>query len=359
MFSISTPSIYQSSKCFITYGTMGHPDLTQLPAKEKPWSALLAQDFVHKVDVILPQEFLPLVRDKLVKDSTRWPTCLRVIMTLSDMLQGEFFNEYIKIGNIMMLSKGRTDSDDVFSLKDGQLTLYLEKETYERAGLVGKPHGIKGKRGLKPRWIVEYDLRSPSMLRGKNAFDRLLYACKNVLNAPTTWLFCNLSKTPIPDPLLKHASTRHTSRPSILEGPKAVIPALKPPTSVIGVENRLDLDEFGSDVYEWLSMVRLESPRIEATDQIDPYLSRYVVPGQSESNNEVNLCKISWEGFISTNWTRQTLAELIHALPSKSWFSLSSTSFSRSMADSGSDCTILRPPDGPGEYFLWEVKGHR
>jgi ribonuclease P/MRP protein subunit RPP40 len=34
----------------------------------------------------------------------------------------------------------------------GMLTMYLERETYERAGLVGQPHGVKGKRGLKPRW---------------------------------------------------------------------------------------------------------------------------------------------------------------------------------------------------------------
>ena len=71
-----------------------------------------------------------------------------------------------------MLSKGRVDADNVFSLKDGNyppaspsdrrffakllnlgtLTIYLDKETYERAGLVGKPYGVKGKRGLKPRW---------------------------------------------------------------------------------------------------------------------------------------------------------------------------------------------------------------
>lgn len=30
--------------------------------------------------------------------------------------------------------------------------MYLDKETYERAGLVGKPYGVKGKRGLRPRW---------------------------------------------------------------------------------------------------------------------------------------------------------------------------------------------------------------
>lgn len=71
--------------------------------------------------------------------------------------------------------------------------MFLEKEIYERAGLVGKPFGAKGNRGSKPRWIVEHNLRSPSMFKGKKGFDRLLYACKNVLNEPLSWLFCNLS----------------------------------------------------------------------------------------------------------------------------------------------------------------------
>lgn len=32
--------------------------------------------------------------------------------------------------------------------------MYLDKEAYERAGLVGKPHGAKGNRGLRPRWSM-------------------------------------------------------------------------------------------------------------------------------------------------------------------------------------------------------------
>lgn len=71
--------------------------------------------------------------------------------------------------------------------------MFLDKETYERAGLVGKPHGAKGNRGSKPRWVVEHDLRSPSMFKGRKGFDRLVYACKNVLNEPLSWLFCDLS----------------------------------------------------------------------------------------------------------------------------------------------------------------------
>ncbi len=67
-----------------------------------------------------------------------------------------------------MLSEGRRGIDNVYCLRKGLisvliprepdidlagiLTLFLDKETYERAGLVGQPDGVKGKRGLKPRW---------------------------------------------------------------------------------------------------------------------------------------------------------------------------------------------------------------
>lgn len=39
--------------------------------------------------------------------------------------------------------------------------MYLDKETYERAGLAGKPHGVKGKRGLKPRWSLYHQTDKP------------------------------------------------------------------------------------------------------------------------------------------------------------------------------------------------------
>ena len=33
------------------------------------------------------------------------------------------------------------------------------------------------------------------MFPGKKGFDRLVYASKNALSAPVTWLFCNISGT--------------------------------------------------------------------------------------------------------------------------------------------------------------------
>ncbi|KAI1639256.1 ribonuclease P 40kDa subunit [Biscogniauxia mediterranea] len=345
MFSFSTPSVYQSSKCFVTYGTLAHTDAKQLPSKVKPWSTFLAQDFVHKVDLILPEESLHFVRDKIMGGGpVQAPSYHRVIMTLGQVLEGDFFTQYIKIGNIMMLSEGRIDSDNVFSLKEGRdaATLSLYSRPLSWAYLIAI--------------VVQFDLRSPSMLHGKKGFDRLAYACKTVLNKPTTWLFCDLSKESDPDPLRPYHPVRYTSSPALIDGLVVNVPSLTPPQAVLESGHRSDLGEYATDIYEWLSLVRLESPRLSTSDTIDPYLSTYAVPGNPEDIRSGQLCKVSWQGFISPDWVRRTFADVIQGVPSKSWFSLSATSFARGMTNDSTDCTVLKLPDTPGEYFLWEIK---
>ncbi|AEO66637.1 uncharacterized protein THITE_2114861 [Thermothielavioides terrestris NRRL 8126] len=153
MLSFSPPAVYQASKCYVTHGVMGHLDPKQLPSKSKPWAALIGQDFVYRADLILPQEVSQMVQEKLLGNKPA-PEFKRVVMSLHDILSGQFFSEYIKKGNVLMLSEGRRGIDNVFALRSGTLTMFLDKEAYERAGLVGKPHGVKGKRGLKPRWSM-------------------------------------------------------------------------------------------------------------------------------------------------------------------------------------------------------------
>ncbi len=152
----------------------------------------------RQVDLIMPQYWYDLVRKKLpIADETSAqfrPQFHRVVMTVGQILEAPFFKEYIKIGAVARRGcrKRRTDTlgqatfsccpratqgqDNVFTparrvgsrcaarcvgnsnttlisrRRPGKLTMFLDRETYERAGLVGKPHGAKGKRGLKPRW---------------------------------------------------------------------------------------------------------------------------------------------------------------------------------------------------------------
>jgi ribonuclease P/MRP protein subunit RPP40 len=52
----------------------------------------------------------------------------------------------------MMLSEGRPLVDDVFSLYEGVVRLELDRPTYERCGLQGKPIEDGGKKHKKSRW---------------------------------------------------------------------------------------------------------------------------------------------------------------------------------------------------------------
>lgn len=192
------------------------------------------------------------------------------------------------------------------------------------------------------------------MLHGKKGFDRLVYACKKVLNKTLTWLFCNIGKsTSSPDPLEKYFATKFTSAPGVVEVETKQV-SLSVPPQVLAEGDRLDLELAATDLYEWLSLIRLESPRVEASDDIDPYLCRYQAP--NDATGQMRVCKMSWQGFISTSWLRELLTNILTTCPSQSWFSLSATEFSKNFPGRGNELSLLRPPNAPGEYIMWEMK---
>ena len=70
--------------------------------------------------------------------------------------------------------------------------------------------------------------------------------------------------------------------------------------------NAFDIGEWSHNVVEWLGLVALESPRIQAKDMVDPYLSRWTFPeGTSEHATPVRALR--WEGMIDSGWVTQLL----------------------------------------------------
>lgn len=130
-----------------------------------------------------------------------------------------------------------------------------------------------------------------------------------------------------------------------------------PEKAAVG-NSRQDLEDFATDIYEWLSLLRLDSPRVHPGDSVDPFLSRYAIPGAPEDLSQVSLCKVSWQGFIAPAWARQTLADIMLSISSRSWFSMSATSLSKGVTGDNTECTIFRPSNAQGEYFLWDIRGH-
>ncbi|KAF4493589.1 ribonuclease P MRP subunit POP1 [Fusarium agapanthi] len=301
MFPAAAPSIYQSPKCFVSYGTMGYLDTKQAPRKGKPWTAVMSLDFIHKVDLILPSEAYDAACQQL-SIAQNAPRYSKVVMSLGDILQGD----------IMMLSEGQTTVGMLFTLREGVLTMFVDKEIYERAGLFGKPYGAKGGRGSKPRWV------------------------------------------PNPDPLQHFSPTTCTSASSISQNIAVLQPSLDVDPEILSENDRESLEYFVTEVYEWFSLIRLGSSRVEPRDSIDPYLSGYSVPGDDPKESKV--CKLSWEGFMSAQWLRGLLMDVLGSCPSRTWFSLSATSFSRSISGNSDDLTILRPPSATGRYLMWETK---
>jgi hypothetical protein len=51
MFEFAGGRKATESKCYVTHGTMGHLDPKQPPVKRKPYAAILAIPFVHKVRI--------------------------------------------------------------------------------------------------------------------------------------------------------------------------------------------------------------------------------------------------------------------------------------------------------------------
>lgn len=76
----------------------------------------------------------------------------RVYMKPLDLISGDFFNSYIKAGNIVMLSEGCSGTDNVLSLSEGVLRIEVDKPTYQKMGLEGKAVGSEGRKHVKERF---------------------------------------------------------------------------------------------------------------------------------------------------------------------------------------------------------------
>ena len=158
--------------------------------------------------------------------------------------------------------------------------------------------------------VIEIELRKPSMLHGKKGFERLIYAAKNVLNQSMVWLFCDLNSNKGPDgssAIGKHHPTIMEGNPTDSDFQHILIPPISQVFSDFGAATGSDTvnTEAAYEVTEWLGLVVLQSPRVLRGDNIDSYLSRYVVPEGSIQVSSVRI--INWQGLISARWVTEML----------------------------------------------------
>jgi ribonuclease P/MRP protein subunit RPP40 len=301
MLDIHRPNTSASPKTYFTHSILpSYIDPQNISTKKQPFATLNAQHFSHTLDLALPAELYHLVREKLV--STHYA---RVHLKLSDILAQDFLGTYIKHGNIAMLSEGRPLVDNRFELYGGILRIEMDKQTYERCGLQGKPIEDGGRKHQKQRWIVEYDLRADAMRHGKGGFGRLEWAAKNVLDRSLTWLFWNANPTSKEaleekkEVLSAHAPWVCGVEPEVVTLQDRIYPRLKK-----GELSAVYDEDEAMSLVEYLGLLSLDSPRLTKDDEIDPHLSRYEVPNFGAGVAVRDFVRVRWRGFITPTFVR-------------------------------------------------------
>jgi ribonuclease P/MRP protein subunit RPP40 len=295
----------------------------------------------------LPQDAAAKFQQRL---SARGHDVLRfckVFMKLGDLLHGDFFNQYIKTGNIMMLSEGRHGIDQTFRLLNGTLRIEVDKPTHERLGLQGgKPIQSGGRKHVTARYAIDIDLRQPAMVHGKPGFERLIWACKNVLNRTVTWLFYDVSANAANDGSGPIAAFQPLVR--AVEPQSAQLTGVNVPQWPwnVNAQNDGEEDETIMETLEWLSLASQLSPRIQTADAIDPYLSRYRSPmiASEAPVIERDLCRHRWHGLITNHSALKVFLAMLK-ISGEAWGAMSVSTFT------DTSYTILVKKD---QCMIWE-----
>lgn len=113
-----------------------------------------------------------------------------------------------------------------------------------------------------------------------------------------------------------------------------------------------DFEDYAVETHEWLSLALLESPRLNPEDNIDSFLSRYTVPGETTDGK---LAKITWQGFMAPSWTHRNFVKILLAIPKEAWFAYSVSGFAEGWTAGGQNSLILKLPNSSSDFVLWDV----
>lgn len=87
------------------------------------------------------------------------------------------------------------------------------------------------------------------------------------------------------------------------------LPEIDPTASM---ESDDAFEDWAIEIYEWLSLVGIESPRVLAEDSIDLYLSRYQIPfSHSDSPRNFSMVCLTWKGLLPADWVRGLFTQIM------------------------------------------------
>ncbi|KAG6035146.1 hypothetical protein E4U41_006245 [Claviceps citrina] len=285
-----------------------------------------------QVDLIMPLESFLAIAPDVIRDRQP-PAHYRITGSLGRLLQNE--------GLFNLLQKG-------------VLTMQMDKSTLERSGLPGNTRLVNGQH----IWTVSLDLNPANRHCDGEAHkqrERFLSTYKSITTEELNWLLCHETGSSLTLDLGNEINvTQCTAELQIYQSTASPPSTLKSSPSSWIESSKRDIQEIGLYMYEWLSLFRLESPRVRHGDSIDPFLSRYHV-----ANSEpTDICRISWVGLIGATWFQNLVRDVFAGHPAEGWLLFSSNSFHGvSPSRTGSELMVLRPSTKEDQYLMWRMNG--
>ena len=117
---------------------------------------------------------------------------------------------------------------------------------------------------------------------------------------------------PSPRPIAKHHPITNIVTPEEKAINAVVVPELDLTHSMASDE---EFEEWSLEIYEWLSLVGIESPRVHLGDSIDPFLCRWRLPlrpscPEDSSLSHCDVKTLIWHGLLPAWWIRNLFIEL-------------------------------------------------
>ncbi|CCJ30391.1 unnamed protein product, partial [Pneumocystis jirovecii] len=200
------------------------------------------------------------------------------------------------------------------------IILSLTKETYEKAGLVGKLSAFSKTRS---RWNVTLDMRDSSMKKGKKGFNRILWSFEN--NFPKDFSF-KMSALNEGDIKVIEEIVGLPTRPVHFEEyelGQIPCPSFSYPEKIYDLNlNKIIRREWAIEIYEWLALVSLRADKLKTQDNIDPYISIYHISNALKEE----VITFLWSGMISCTWISNLWTSLLN-IQDMNWFSLTVSGF--------------------------------
>ncbi|KAI7821945.1 ribonuclease P 40kDa subunit-domain-containing protein [Gamsiella multidivaricata] len=276
--------------------------------------AILTHPFNHKIQVFLPTAHSEAIEATLTEALLRDVHYYHAHIPLSLFLTSTFM-QYIRNGMVSLSIQGGIDTHDVVCLDGkGKLILSLTKDSYEQLGLIGTPSKFYPNR---QRYVVEVDLRAPSMIPGKPGFERIKWCFENTLTTTFPMLLVSVTPEGVSLPLKFPDSARATKLSFNIQSTR-LDSILIPDTTTIRTIGRNDLRwrKSVAELYEWIGMSAMQSERISLGDRVDSFLCVYSNPPQTTAEPVGSSgCLIEISGLIPSQSVFQIFESLRSVLP--------------------------------------------